>query len=110
MAAVRCQSRSPQPWLGIYPTDLSRVRIRQFLSDPNILEIQLEHPTEHSSGAATFELMSTADIDADPVTFATPFGDCTVALSRTDTGVAPNPTGACGAALNGIAGAYRKIE
>ncbi|MEQ1564694.1 MAG: hypothetical protein ABMA64_03565 [Myxococcota bacterium] len=96
-------------WLGTYQQPLVRLKITQYYDDPNGLAIQIDTPTEHPSQAATLTLMSYADIDADPVTFATPLGGCKVRLDRAPTGVVLHPGPACAGLLDGIAGPYRKV-
>jgi hypothetical protein len=97
-------------WIGTYSGQKTRLKVTQFFDDPNGLEIQLDHPTEHDSGAATMELVSYVDIDGDPLSFATPMGDCRVVLGKAEGGVKLTPTRACGGLMDAIAGVYTRID
>jgi hypothetical protein len=59
--------------------------------------------------ASTLVLESYADIDGDPVRFATPFPGCAVTLAKSADGVTLTPNAACGGLLAPIAGSYRRI-
>lgn len=96
-------------WLGTYDRPLTRLKISQYFDDPNGLAIQIDHPTEHPSMAATVVLASYVDVDADPLAFATPFGACRVTLVRATGGVELRPDASCAGLLDAIAGTYRKI-
>jgi hypothetical protein len=96
-------------WLGTYTGKLTRLEITQYFDDPNGLAIQLDTPTEHPSMAATLTLSSYADIDSDPVSFATTLGACRVQIAQTDSGIVLTPSRACGGLLDSIAGPYRRL-
>lgn len=97
------------PWFGTYDHALTRLKISRYFDHPNGLAVQLDFPTEHPSMAATLVLESYADVDQDPVRFATPFPGCSVKLARSADGVILTPSEGCGALLSPMSGSYRRI-
>jgi hypothetical protein len=104
------QSDRLASWIGTYSGPKTRLKITQFFDDPNGLAIQLDHPTEHDSGAAELEIVSYVDIDGDPLSFATALGTCRVVLARARGGVTLTPQASCAGLLDAIAGTYSRIE
>jgi hypothetical protein len=91
--AVEQDSRLER-WTGTFRGEATELRLSRFGKDPHRLQVHLTYPVERASTAPSLELSSTADVNADPVRFETPFAGCTIAMERVGTGgLLLTPTG-----------------
>lgn len=98
-----------EPWLGTYQHGATRLVLGRFFDDPNGLQVQLDHPTEHEAHATTLVLTAYADATADPVTFASPFPGCSVRVLRApQRAVQLVPDAGCGAFGQTVSGVYAR--